>query len=469
MLFSLAYILLLGPLLCRAWLYVTDNNSNATVAYTSVDYEGDPAPSYTMTGIVLPIGIKSGCRLVAPGDTWSPETLDYTLANGTLASSVQSTFLLFDRDQAQAGGCQGYIEVMQQMQRLITAIESRAYPTVTLLLFGALLADNLYFGGSRDEYYESFAKDKPHQRPRPKDRYQVFVRYIGWLAGFCTYSWVLLSWANIIRKTQKPRFWQAFYYIIYVGMAMMVFTSIINCINAVLLDDITSAILGIINTVILPSILVLQAILMLVYGTRFLRYIQRLVGYDGLRKTFRKLTYLSYCTFAGYIVMAICTVLTTTLFSGYLWVSPVRIYIYNIAVAAMAGVTLWILRVHEEQPLAANPQTMPSASTHSQTETVMDEVIPAGPGATAGLKVPQLDTDSCSASMCEASLGSAATCVLPTKADLYNYRLRQDSLAQNAHQSSPAFLHYDDVALSSPSSQARLQGPPDATDRPKFI
>ncbi|KAJ1977916.1 hypothetical protein H4R33_006108 [Dimargaris cristalligena] len=449
--------------LCKAWLYVTDPRTRSTAEYTSVDFEGDVESPYTMTGLLLPINMYEGCKFSMMGDDWVPEAVGSNLANGTRADSVQSTFLLFNRQNAYDSGCEGYIKVMSQVKSLIKSVEARNYPRVELLIFASMIDSTKYFGSANDEYYTSYMSDKPNnvavayvgndvalklkeqaesfgpllatavedegvwnqlrQSPiesvmiafryimiipvmtftlfffckdvynertlwtrrvmllvaieifllsclivpigYPQDAYQIFIRYVGWLAGFGTYSWVLLSWANIIQKTQNPLFWCIFYYLIYTGIFTMVVHAIVNCVYTVVVTNTTDFLRNVVNAYILPPILVLQAIFILTYGTRFLRYIRHKVGFGSLRQTFRKLTYLSYGTFVGYIILAICTVMVHSYFSGMLWVSPFRSFVYNMASAVMAGIVLWILRVHEEQPLAAHPQTMDSDGTHS--------------------------------------------------------------------------------------------------------
>ncbi|KAJ1979627.1 hypothetical protein H4R35_001447 [Dimargaris xerosporica] len=203
--------------------------------------------------------------------------------------------------------------------------------------------------------------------------HEVFIRYICWLFGYGAYTWVLLSWANIICKTQKPRFWWIFTCLVHLGMLMMVTHSITNCIYSLYITPATITAKSVVGTIVLPPVLILKAIFMGIYGTSFLWYIRHQVGYENLRNAFRKLTYLTYSTFVAFIVFAVCTTMTNSYFNSMVWVIPFRSVGCNFVSAFLSAVTIVILRVHEDQPLAANPQTLPSTtgSTTLQVSTDM--------------------------------------------------------------------------------------------------
>ncbi|KAJ1972947.1 hypothetical protein H4R35_004392, partial [Dimargaris xerosporica] len=467
------WLMMLLILVCRdisqARLYLTNGTTGDQAVYRSIDYEGNISDPYDIMGVLVAIPLDANCRIYAPAQLWNQLLLAPT--NGTDIIPVDSTVLILTRWRTNDLECPSYAGAMRDIADIIDTLESKLdYPPVSLLLFTAKSDSSLNFGSANDEYYSSYASDKPtnvnvayvahdvgmrlyaqtmsatrlslaqavqdmgvwnrfresaigvvmavllyifvvpvlafavyymarlvHIKRSLRDRriiipiaavlflvgglivpmgysqkpYEVFIRYICWLFGYVAYTWVLISWARIIRKTQKPRFWWMFTFLVYLGLLMMTAHCISNCLYAVYVTNITASAKSIIGTMVLPPVLALKALFIAIYGTLFLRYIQRWVGADNLRKAFRKLTYLTFTTFVAFIIFALRATMTNSYFNSMVWVVPFRSICCSLMTAILAATTLAILHVHEQQPLAANPRSMTTTDVGTAQSATM--------------------------------------------------------------------------------------------------
>ncbi|KAJ1974232.1 hypothetical protein H4R34_004792 [Dimargaris verticillata] len=189
---------------------------------------------------------------------------------------------------------------------------------------------------------------------------KIITRYVCWTMGFGSYAWVLLSWSNIIRKIQRPRFWWFLIGLVYLEFALFIVHAILNCAYSVHATHGTQNASTLLNTVILPPVLVLKGIVFCIYGILFLRFIRKHSGYDKLRPTFRKLTHLTYATLLGFIFFAVCSSLSNPYFDTIIWITPFRNIGCTVTSASLSAIIMVVLRVHEAQPHAVNPPSMPS-------------------------------------------------------------------------------------------------------------
>ncbi|KAJ1972948.1 hypothetical protein H4R35_004393 [Dimargaris xerosporica] len=189
---------------------------------------------------------------------------------------------------------------------------------------------------------------------------KIITRYVCWTMGFGSYAWVLLSWSNIIRKIQRPRFWWFLIGLVYIEFAFFIVHAILNCAYSVRPTHGTANASILLNTMILPPVLVLKGIVFCIYGILFLRFIRGHTGYEKLRPTFRKLTHLTYATLLGFIFFAVCSSLSNTYFDTIIWITPFRNIGCSITSSSLSAIIMVVLRVHEAQPHAVNPPSMPS-------------------------------------------------------------------------------------------------------------
>ncbi|KAJ1974233.1 hypothetical protein H4R34_004793 [Dimargaris verticillata] len=468
-LWLIALLLLVCLDISHARLYLTNVTTGEKAVYRSIDYEGDISDPYVITGVLVAIPLDADCCIHAPAMAWN-ETL-HAPTNGTHISPVDSTVLILTRWQADGRECPTYATAMRDITDTIETLEiDLDYPPVSLLLFTAKGDSLENFGSANDEFYASYASDKPdyvnvayvardigtllhaqtlgaarlplarvvqdmgvwnrfresstgvvmsvllyvfvvpvlafavyymarlvYIKRSLRDRriiiliaavlflvgglivpmgysqrpHEIFIRYVCWFFGYVAYTWVLVSWARIIRKTQKPRFWWMFTFLVYLGLLMMTAHCVSNCVYAVYVTNTTASAKSIIGTMVLPPVLALKAFFMAIYGTLFLRYIRRWVGVDNLRKAFRKLTYLTFTTFVAFIIFAVCATMTNSYFNSIVWVVPFRSICCSLMTAILAATTLAILHVHEKQPLAANPRSSPSTDVGTNLSGTM--------------------------------------------------------------------------------------------------
>ncbi|KAJ1928563.1 hypothetical protein IWQ60_001938 [Tieghemiomyces parasiticus] len=124
-----------------------------------------------------------------------------------------------------------------------------------------------------------------------QNRAQVYCRYIAWMAGYICYSWVLLSWAVIIKKTQSPRFLKAIWAASYLGMAVMFFYAILNITLTIYPTTPGHQLKKWSSFIILPLTMLIQGVVLFFYGMRFLMFIKDSILFANIRVALRKVNY----------------------------------------------------------------------------------------------------------------------------------------------------------------------------------
>ncbi|KAJ1974084.1 hypothetical protein H4R34_004850 [Dimargaris verticillata] len=178
-----------------------------------------------------------------------------------------------------------------------------------------------------------------------QNRFQVCVRYFSWLAGYACYSWVLLSWAVIIKKTQSPRFLKAIWAVTYLGVAGMCFFAILNIVLTVYPTAVGMSLKKWCSLVVIPAVMVLQGALLCFYGMRFLLFIRDSILFSNIRLALRKLTVLSLCTFVGFILFAICGTLNQSILHAAPWIMTLRSVLYNTTTFVLVTMIFWVVRI----------------------------------------------------------------------------------------------------------------------------
>ncbi|KAJ1657904.1 hypothetical protein IWQ61_002765 [Dispira simplex] len=188
-------------------------------------------------------------------------------------------------------------------------------------------------------------------------RVQVYVRYISWLCAYPCYCWVILAWANIIKKTQSPRFLLVMWAVTYTGVMCMFLFAMINITITVYPTVFAVALKKWISLTLVPVVLVTQGCLLLFYGLRFLAYIRESVLFSNIQLALRKLTVLSLGTFTGFLLFAVCTTLNQSMLHSPPWVMTLRSLIYNLTSFVLVILILWIVRIHDSSMLVYHKQT----------------------------------------------------------------------------------------------------------------
>ncbi|KAJ1979542.1 hypothetical protein H4R35_001469 [Dimargaris xerosporica] len=178
-----------------------------------------------------------------------------------------------------------------------------------------------------------------------QNRFQVFVRYFSWLAGYACYSWVLLSWAVIIKKTQSPRFLKAIWAVTYLGIAGMCFFAILNIVLTAYPTAVSMSLKKWCSLVVIPVVMVLQGALLCFYGMQFLLFIRDSILFANIRLALRKLTVLSLCTFVGFILFAICGTLNQSILHAAPWIMTLRSVLYNTTAFVLVTMIFWVVRI----------------------------------------------------------------------------------------------------------------------------
>ncbi|KAJ1954727.1 hypothetical protein IWQ62_005688 [Dispira parvispora] len=196
-------------------------------------------------------------------------------------------------------------------------------------------------------------------------RVQVYVRYISWLCAYPCYCWVILSWANIIKKTQSPRFLLVMWAVTYTGVTCMFLFAVINITITVYPTVFATGLKKWVSLTLVPVVLVTQGGLLLFYGLRFLAYIRESVLFSNIQLALRKLTVLSLGTFIGFLLFAVCTTLNQSMLHSPPWVMTLRSLLYNLTSFVMVILVFWVVRIHDSSMLVYHKQTQATDSTKS--------------------------------------------------------------------------------------------------------
>ncbi|RKP39430.1 hypothetical protein BJ085DRAFT_34372 [Dimargaris cristalligena] len=140
-----------------AWVtFTSPDGSRDFTTYPSYDFEGFTEPYYNVASVLLPVVIHSQCTLA------TVTSLSFDLAHLKLDTHiVNSTALVVVRENMLEAGCNSYDKVFTRIPNIIKGLEKIGYPPVTVLLLGAELNNDQYFGNSKVEDFYDYESVKP--------------------------------------------------------------------------------------------------------------------------------------------------------------------------------------------------------------------------------------------------------------------------------------------------------------------
>ncbi|KAJ1992940.1 hypothetical protein H4R33_000816 [Dimargaris cristalligena] len=383
-----------------AWVtFTSPDGSRDFTTYPSYDFEGFTEPYYNVASVLLPVVIHSQCTLA------TVTSLSFDLAHLKLDTHiVNSTALVVVRENMLEAGCNSYDKVFTRIPNIIKGLEKIGYPPVTVLLLGAELNNDQYFGNSKVEDFYDYESVKPEgvhpaligrdiatelwNRVRDSGpmaiqieqvrsnrtlidsrvgilisavifAFEDIVRYISWIALYTCYFWMILKWTYIIRKIQNPRFANVFY---YYTMSICGFTYVYCLLNLVLVfyDNIViTRMKRVMINYMFPPLYGVQGVALFVYGYLFLRYVFKGFIFESLQDALAKLTRLCYGTFMSLSLISFCSALNNDQWTSTPWVVIVRAGTQNFASFLLTCLVIWALRIHDSPALT--PQEMSKA------------------------------------------------------------------------------------------------------------